>query len=86
VVTPDSIIGDVKYFASIGAITKDEPNSLIRKLNAAKAYRAAGDCKDAAGSYQAFINEVMAQTGKKVTKSAANVLIADAQYLIAHCP
>jgi hypothetical protein len=36
--------------------------------------------------YQSFIGEVMAQTGKKVSAFAAAILIADAQYLIAHCP
>jgi hypothetical protein len=29
---------------------------------------------------------VQAQTGKKITPTAAAVLIMDAQYLIAHCP
>ena len=86
VVTPDSIKDDVKYFRSIGAITLDEATSLLQKLNAAAAYRANRDCKDANATYQAFINELRAQSGKKVTVQAANIMIADAQYLIAHCP
>ncbi len=85
VVTADSIKEDVKYFRSIGAITLDEATSLLQKLNAAAAYRAKGDCKDANATYQAFINELRAQSGKKVTVQAANIMIADAQYLIAHC-
>jgi hypothetical protein len=85
-VTPASIQDDVKYFLSIGAITKNEGTSLLQKLKAAAAYRTAGDCKDANATYQAFINEVNAQTGKKITAAAAATLIADAQYLIAHCP
>src|SRR6266446_2380025 len=86
IVTAQSIIAEVKYFRSIGAITQDEATSLIQKLNAAAAYRAKHDCKDANAIYRNFINELRAQTGKKVTAQAASVLIADAQYLIAHCP
>jgi hypothetical protein len=86
VVTADSVKGDVKYFLSTGAITQDEGTSLLQKLNAAAAYRAKGDCKDANATYQAFINELRAQSGKKVSAAAAAIMIADAQYLIAHCP
>jgi len=86
IVTAQSIIAEVKYFRSIGAITQDEATSLLQKLNAAAAYRAKHDCKDANATYQAFINELRAQSGKKVTAQAAAIMIADAQYLIAHCP
>jgi len=86
IVTAQSIKDEVKYFRSIGAITQDEATSLLQKLNAAAAYRARSDCKDANITYKAFINELRAQTGKKVTAQAAATLIADAQYLIAHCP
>jgi hypothetical protein len=86
IVTAQSIIAEVKYFRSIGAIAQDEATSLIQKLNAAAAYRAKHDCKDASAAYHNFINELRAQTGKKVTAQAASILIADAQYLIAHCP
>ena len=48
--------------------------------------RARGKCKDASGSYQSFINELRAQSGKKVSPDAAAIMIADAQYLIEHCP
>jgi len=86
IVTAQSIIAEVKYFRSIGAITQDEATSLIQKLNAAAAYRAKHNCKDANAVYYNFIKELRAQTGKKVTAQAANILITDAQYLIAHCP
>lgn len=33
----------------------------------------------------AFIHEIEAQVGKSITQTAANIMIADAQYLIAHC-
>jgi len=86
VVTAQSIKDEVKYLRSIGAITQDEATSLLQKLNAAAAYRAKHDCKNANTTYRNFISELRAQTGKKVTAQAASILIADAQYLIAHCP
>jgi hypothetical protein len=87
IVTPESIKGDVTYFLAHGGIVSpNEGNSLLQKLKAAAAYRAAGDCKDASATYQAFINELYAQKGKTVTPTAAAIMIADAQYLIAHCP
>ena len=61
-------------------------SSLLQKLNASAAYRARGDCKDANIVYKAFVHELQAQSGKKVTVQAATILITDAQYLIAHCP
>jgi hypothetical protein len=64
----------------------NEAQSLLQKLRAAAAYRAAGDCRDANGVYQSFISEVTAQTGRKVSAFAAAILIADAQFLIGHCP
>jgi hypothetical protein len=70
----------------IGAITQDDATSLLQKLNAAAPYQAKRDCKDANVTYRTFINELRAQTGKKVTAEAASILIADAHYLIAHCP
>ena len=86
VVTAQSIIADVKYFRSIGAITQDEATSLLSKLNSAAKARAKGDCANAATIYTSFISELQAQSGKKVSAQAATIMIADAQYLIAHCP
>jgi len=87
IVTAASIMDEVRYFLSTGDITvNNEANSLLQKLNAGAAYRAAGDCKDANQVYQSFISELVAQSGKKVSKTSAAILIADAQYLIAHCP
>ena len=85
-VTPGSIQDDVQYFLSTGAIAQNQGAPLLTKLKAAAAYRAAGDCKDASATYQAFINDVKAQIGKKITAAAAATLIADAQYLMTHCP
>jgi hypothetical protein len=87
IVTPDSIKGDVNQFLGSGKIKNSgEANSLLAKLNAAASARARGDCKTAANNYQAFINELQAQTGKGVDAAAAAIMIADAQYLVAHCP
>jgi len=33
-----------------------------------------------------FIKELQAQIGNHVDAAAAQIMIADAQYLIAHCP
>jgi len=60
--------------------------SLLSKLAAAAAARAASDCSTAADIYQAFINELNAQSGKGVNTNAAASLIAEGQFLIAHCP
>jgi len=87
VVTPDSIKADVNQFLSSGAIKNAGlANSLLAKLDAAAAARARGQCNVAANIYQAFIHEVAAQSGKGIDAVAAAILIADAQYLIAHCP
>lgn len=87
VVTPDSIKGDVQQFLQTGAIKSSGlANSFLAKLNSAAAAGARGDCSSAADIYGAFINEVLAQSGKGVTAAPAAIMIADAQYLIARCP
>jgi hypothetical protein len=90
-VTPTSIQDDVSYFVSTGAITQGEGFSLLQRLKAAAALRAVGGCTAAnlarsKATYQAFINEVNAQTGKTITAAAAAILISDAQYLMTQCP
>jgi hypothetical protein len=86
-ITPDSIIGDVKSALSSGAITKDGiANSLLAKLNEAKAARGRGQCATAALIYQAFINDVNAQSGKAIAPATASQLVSEAQFLIKNCP
>jgi hypothetical protein len=85
IVTAASIMSDVAQFKASGGITINT-NPLLATLNAAAAYRAAGNCAAAASTYMAFINQVKAQTGKGITPTAAAILIGDAQYLITHCP
>ena len=87
VVTAASIKDDVSQFLALGMIKNSgQANSLTAKLNAAANARARGDCQTAANNYQALIKELQAQSGKGVDSSAAQVMIADAQYLITHCP
>lgn len=86
IVTADSIIEDVSQFYAAGKVTQDKAHSLLAKLQAAKKARAAGDCATAAAIYQSFISEVQAQSGKHIDPTAASIMLADAQYLVVHCP
>jgi len=56
--------------------------SLIRKLYAAEKYIDAGQTDDAKDVLGSFINQLEAQSGKHVSDYAANILIADAEYII----
>jgi hypothetical protein len=85
IVTAASIIADVNELQASGAITMNT-NPLLAKLNNALADITGGNCNAAENVYGAFINQVMAQTGKGITAAAAAILIADAQYLEANCP
>jgi len=87
IVTAESIKEAVEKFLDDGDIKNPGlANSLLAKLNAAANARAAGKCDTAANIYQAFINAVNAQRGKGIDETAADILIADAEYLIANCP
>ncbi|MGE5138766.1 MAG: FIMAH domain-containing protein, partial [Rudaea sp.] len=59
-------------------------DSLLDKLNAAQAALDRGDIKTATNQLNAFINQVKAQSGKHITRDAAALLIADANYVIAN--
>jgi hypothetical protein len=86
IVTPQSIIDDVNQFAASGAIAQNQQTPLLATLNSAAQQYAAHTCAAAENTYQAFINQVQAQAGKAITAAAAAIMIADAQYLINHCP
>jgi hypothetical protein len=86
IVTPQSIIEDVNQFYAAGDITQDKARSLLAKLQNAAGQWAVGNCVAATGIYQAFINELRAQSGRHVDPTAASIMIADATYLISHCP
>jgi hypothetical protein len=86
-ITPDSIISDVNSAQASGAIgNAGVAASLLAELTQAKAARTRGDCTTAANIYQAFVNDVTAQTGKAVAPATAAQLIAEARFLIANCP
>jgi hypothetical protein len=59
-------------------------NSLTQKLENAQKDLDKGKIDTAINKLQAFINEVQAQSGKHITTEAADLLIADAQWVIAH--
>ena len=59
-------------------------DSLLDKLNTAQAYLDQGKVKAAKDALQAFINAVKSQSGKHITTDAANLLIADARWVIAN--
>jgi hypothetical protein len=86
IVTADSIKEDVNIFLARGLIKNNGvANSLLAKLDTAAKSRTKGKCDTSANNYQAFINELQAQSGKGVNTTAAAIMIADADYLIAHC-
>jgi len=58
--------------------------SFMKKLYAAEAYIDAGKIREAKGVLGAFINHAKAQSGKHLDEYAANILIADAEYVISN--
>ena len=87
IVTAQSIQDDVTQFVASGQITSsNEGNSLLSTLVSAAKARAANNCPNAKTIYLSFISEVQSQTGKKIDLAAAAIMIADANYLITHCP
>lgn len=86
-ITPDSIISDVEGAVASGAIDNaGVGTALVAELNAAKAARARRECGAAANIYQAFINDLTAQSGHHVAAATVSQLISEAKFLIANCP
>jgi hypothetical protein len=86
IVTPQSIMGDVSEFESMGWITPSEAAVLLNILNFAAQGWASGSCAWADFYYYTFISQVSAQSGLTVNPTAAAIMIGDANYLIATCP
>jgi hypothetical protein len=87
IVTPNSIKNDVGQLRQSNAIKNSgEANSLLAKLEAGRLQRVSGNCAAAGSIYQTFIDELNTQSGTSVDAAAALIMIADAQFLIAHCP
>jgi len=59
--------------------------SLMAKLRAASAATSRGQCRIADRDYQAFINQLMALSGKQVAAPTASSLAAESQSLIVAC-
>lgn len=83
VASPQSLMADLSQLQGKGVNQRGD--SLTSKLAEAANDFAAGNRADAKQVYNAFINEVVAQTGKSITPVAAAILIGDAQYVITLC-
>jgi len=83
VATIDSLISSVNVLARQKKI--DDSNtvkSLLAKLNDAKQAAQRGNKTAAINKLQEFIDLVRAQSGQHITVDAAQILVADAQYVI----
>jgi 2',3'-cyclic-nucleotide 2'-phosphodiesterase (5'-nucleotidase family) len=83
--TIQSLVASVNRFYSEGKIDNAGiKSSLLDKLNTAQMYLDQGQVKAAINTLNAFINAVMAQSGKHISSDAASLLITDAQWVIAY--
>ena len=83
--TVQSLVASVNRFYQEGKIGNQGISSaLITKLQAAEVAMVSGQKKAADRRLQAFINQVMAQSGQHITTEAAALLIADAQWILDH--
>jgi hypothetical protein len=95
IVTPDSLEQDVNLLLGFGCIdTSGIGNSLVSKIEAAKARIAAGDTHSAINTLSALLSQLQTQAGKHISTSCtdpntntqfnpAQVLITDLQALLA---
>jgi hypothetical protein len=79
----DELIAMVKDYVTSGEITGQAENGLLMKLETIKQKLLNGKINPAANEMGAFINQVQAQSGKKITEPAATALIAKAQEVAA---
>jgi hypothetical protein len=79
----DDLIKMVNDFVTSGDIKDQAEKSLLAKLDAIKQKLTDNDNNAAANQLNAFVNEVQAQLGKKISDTAANALIAKAQQFAA---
>ena len=87
IVTPQSIISDVNEFLASHAINRDLAQLLLGELEQAMGPYNAGRCGPANNMYSTFISTVQFfEAARDIPPSVASILIADAQYLIIHCP
>jgi 5'-nucleotidase / UDP-sugar diphosphatase len=83
-----NLVTSVNNFYTEGLIDNDGIlNSLLSKLDAANASWEKGNTKAFINSMQAFINFVMAQSGKHIdAENAAEALIADSEWILNSLP
>jgi hypothetical protein len=82
-----STLADINNSLELGLIDNNGiANALSSKISAASAAAGKGDSKTAKNVLNAFINQVKAQTGKHITDIAPQVLLSDANSLLAQMP
>ncbi len=82
VATIDTLMGAVNTFIVAGQIDASAGRSLLSKLEDAKQALARGNLTGARSKITDFRNQVSAQTGQSISPAAAQLLIADADYVI----
>jgi hypothetical protein len=82
VVTPEWIIDEIERFVDEGGLAPELKNSLLSKVENALKSLDKGRENAAIGQLEAFINQVEAQRGKKISIEAADLLISYAENLI----
>ncbi|MEP7133866.1 MAG: hypothetical protein ABI904_02930 [Chloroflexota bacterium] len=82
--TVADLIALVNQYVNSGDITGNAENGLLAKLDTIQQKILNGQGAAAANEFGAFINEVQAQQGKKISTTAANAMITAAQQIIAN--
>jgi len=87
VATFASTLADISNSLALGLIDNQGiANALSSKINAASAAAGRGDYNTAVNNLNAFLNQVNAQAGKHITGITPQVLLSDANSLIAQMP
>jgi 2',3'-cyclic-nucleotide 2'-phosphodiesterase (5'-nucleotidase family) len=85
-VTMDSLISSLEEYYESGDISNDGVyNSLLKKLEGVESALTNDHPKQAANRLNAFVNELQAQSGKKVSTEVAEALIADVEWFLENC-
>jgi hypothetical protein len=79
----DDLITLVNQYVTSGDITDNAQNGLLAKLDTIKQKVTDGQLNEAVNELGAFINEVQAQQGKKISDAAVTALIERVQQVIA---
>ncbi|MBC7875864.1 MAG: hypothetical protein H7Y59_01725 [Anaerolineales bacterium] len=79
----DELIVMINDFVASGEITGQAENGLLAKLETIRQKVAEGQFDPAANEIKAFVNQVQAQLGKKISEPAATALISKAQEVAA---